>query len=289
MPLDIDVAIVTFRRKDLVRRCLGSLALAGDDVSLNVFVVDNASGDSTAETVAREFPHVVLTVNDENRGFARATNQAIRAGSAPYVLVLNPDARIGPGTLGPLLGLLEAQPGVAAVGPLLLTEDGTPDHAAKRSFPTVRGALSHFSGFDRAFPSLRQYANSDLSAGETDAINGAFMLVRRDALEAVGLFDEGYWMYMEDLDLCRRLWEEGWKVRFEPSAIAWHDKGGSAGPLRSPRLNLAFHYGMYRFYRRWEAPRRPLLANLAVYAGIYTKLAVSMVWGALARLVRRAQ
>ena len=287
--MDIDVAIVTFRRKDLVRRCLASLALAGDDVSLHVFVVDNASGDSTAETVAREFPDVSLTANGENRGFARATNQAIRAGSSPYVLVINPDARIGPGTLGPLVGVLETQPGVAAVGPLLLTEGGTPDHAAKRAFPTVRGALSHFSGLDRVFPSLRQYAATDLNGGETDAINGAFMLLRREALDAVGLFDEGYWMYMEDLDLCRRLWEEGWKVRFEPSAVAWHDKGGSAGPLRSPRLDFAFHYGMHRFYRPWEAPGRPPAATLAVYAGIYLKLGVSIVRGGVARLVRRAQ
>ncbi len=237
--------------------------------------------------VAGEFGSVTLIQNSENRGFAAATNQALRRGSASYVLVLNPDAYIDPGTLGPLLRVLEQDPRVAAVGPSLLTADGTPDHAAKRSFPTVRGALSYFSGLDRLVPALRQYAATDLDAGEVDAINGAFMLMRRDALEAAGLFDEGYWMYMEDLDLCRRLWQDGWRIRFEPESVAWHDKGGSAGAIRSPRLNYAFHYGMYRYYRKWEAPGRPTIANLAVYAGIGLKLGISLLRGAVARLVGR--
>jgi len=279
---------VTFRGEELVRRCLASLEeVVAAGQPLNVWVVDNASDDGTPQMVAREFGFATLVENSENRGFAAATNQALRLGSAPHVLVLNPDAYIDPETLGPLLSVLEAEPRVAAIGPSLLTADGTPDHAAKRSFPTVRGALSYFSGLDRLVPALRQYAATDLGAGEVDAINGAFMLMRRNALEAAGLFDEGYWMYMEDLDLCKRLWQDGWTIRFEPESVAWHDKGGSAGAIRSPRLNYAFHYGMYRFYRKWEAPGRHAIANLAVYAGIGLKLATSLLRGAVARLLSR--
>jgi len=279
---------VTFGREDLVRRCLASLGEALLEGSkLRVFVVDNASGDGTPEMVAREFPSVNLTTNSDNLGFAKATNQAVRQGLAPYVLVLNPDARIGPKTLDPLLAVLAVRPDVAAVGPSLLREDGSADHAARRSFPTVRGALTYFSGLDRLVPGLRQYAVADQSPAEVDAINGAFMLIRREALEAAGLFDEGYWMYMEDLDLCRQLWQDGWKVRFEPASVAWHDKGGSAGTVRSPRLNYAFHYGMHRFYRKWEAPGRPTPFNLAVYAGIYLKLAVSILRGVVTKGLMR--
>lgn len=285
---DIDVAIVTFRGKDLVRRCLASLEeVAAAGQPLNVRVVDNASDDGTPLMVAKEFEFVTLIENSENRGFAAATNQALQPGSAPFVLVLNPDAYIGPETLGPLLRVLEAEPRVAAVGPSLLTADGTPDHAAKRSFPTIRGALFYFSGLDRLAPTLGQYAATDLGAGEVDAINGAFMLMRRAAFEAAGSFDEGYWMYMEDLDLCQRLRQEGWSVRFEPESVAWHDKGGSAGAIRSPRLNFHFHYGMYRYYRKWEAPRRPAIANVAVYVGVGLKLSASLFRGAVARLMRR--
>jgi GT2 family glycosyltransferase len=111
------------------------------------------------------------------------------------------------------------------------------------------------------------------------------MLIRREALDQVGLFDEGYWMYMEDLDLCYRLKQAGWRVLYEPRAVAGHLKGGSAG-IRGPRLNAAFHYGMLRFYRKFYAPSRPALANLAVYCGIALKLAVSVVANAV-RSVRR--
>ena len=103
------------------------------------------------------------------------------------------------------------------------------------------------------------------------------MLIRRAALDDVGLFDEGYWMYMEDLDLCYRFQAAGWRVLYEPRAVASHLKGGSAGRHRGPRLNAAFHYGMFRFYRKFYAPSRPAPANLAVYAGIAAKLAFSVV------------
>ena len=136
-------------------------------------------------------------------------------------------------------------------------------------------------------PATRQYTAPEVEAGPVDAINGAFMLIRRAALDEVGLFDEGYWMYMEDLDLCYRFKAAGWRVLYEPRAVASHLKGGSAGRRRGPRLNAAFHYGMFRFYRKFYAPSRPAYANLAVYAGIAAKLGLSMaVNGALALAAR---
>jgi GT2 family glycosyltransferase len=103
------------------------------------------------------------------------------------------------------------------------------------------------------------------------------MLIRRRALEQVGLFDEGYWMYMEDLDLCYRFAEASWVTWYEPSVTVVHVKAGSSGPARSPRLNYAFHYGMFRFYRKHYAAKRSRFVNAAVYLGIAAKLAVSVV------------
>ena len=151
------------------------------------------------------------------------------------------------------------------------------DHAAKRSFPTVAGALTYFTGIDRLWPGVRQYTAPEVARGPVDAINGAFMLIRRDALEEVGLFDEGYWMYMEDLDLCYRFKLAGRPVLYEPDATASHVKGGSVGGHRSPRLNVAFHCGMHRFYRKFYAPSRPALANAAVDLGIGLKLLLSLL------------
>jgi N-acetylglucosaminyl-diphospho-decaprenol L-rhamnosyltransferase len=285
MPGSVDVVIVSYRSGALLRECLSSLRRHGK--GLNVHVIDNASGDGTAELVAAEFPEARLTLNAANRGFAVASNQGIAAGAAPWVLILNPDAAIREGTVPTLLAALEADPRAAAAGPKLVRANGELDHAAKRSFPTVAGALSYFTRLDRALPAARQYTAPEVEAGPVDAINGAFMLIRRAALDDVGLFDEGYWMYMEDLDLCYRFQTAGWRVLYQPRAIASHLKGGSAGRHRGPRLNAAFHYGMFRFYRKFYAPSRPAPANLAVYAGIAAKLAVSVAAnGALALLTR---
>jgi GT2 family glycosyltransferase len=120
-----------------------------------------------------------------------------------------------------------------------------------------------------------------------DAINGAFMLIRRRALDEVGLFDEGYWMYMEDLDLCYRFAQAGWRVWYEPSVAVLHTKGGTTGRRRTVRLNYAFHYGMFRFYRKFYARTRSPLVNAVVYAGIAAKLGISVVRGAAAGVTGR--
>ena len=283
MPGSLDVVIVSYRSADLLRECLVSLRRHGD--GLNVHVIDNASSDGSAELVAAEFPEVRLAANAANRGFAAASNQGISSGSAPWVLLINPDAQIREGTLPTLLAALQADRRAAAAGPKLVRANGELDHAGMRSFPTVAGALAYFTKLDRAVPAARQYTAPEVEAGPVDAINGAFMLIRRAALDEVGLFDEGYWMYMEDLDLCYRFKDAGWRVLYEPRAVASHLKGGSAGRRRGPRLNAAFHYGMFRFYRKFYAPSRPTPANLAVYAGIAAKLVLSVASNGVLALV----
>jgi N-acetylglucosaminyl-diphospho-decaprenol L-rhamnosyltransferase len=234
---------------------------------------------------------VRLREGDGNLGFSAANNLALRETSAPYALVLNPDTIIHPGTLPGLINLMERRPEIGMVGCRLEKPDGSLDHAAKRSFPTIRGALGHFSGLGRredAPTSLAQYRAPDVNAaGPVDAINGAFMLIRRAALDEVGLFDEGYWLYMEDLDLCYRFKQHGWIVWYEPAFTVTHVKAGSSGKYRRARQNRAFHYGMYRFYRKFYAPERSPIVNGAVYAGIGAKLAVSVVRSAVARAAAR--
>jgi GT2 family glycosyltransferase len=250
-----------------------------------VQVVDNASGDGTAEMVAAEFPSVELTVNESNLGFSAANNLALRRGEAEHALVLNPDTRLTPGAVDTLLELMDSRPELGMCGPRLELPDGSLDHASRRSFPTPLSALGHFSGIGRRLDSgpLAAYRAPDVERGPVDAINGAFMLIRRRALDQAGLFDEGYWMYMEDLDLCYRFREAGWTTWFEPGVTVIHEKAGTSGPNRSPRLTYAFHYGMYRFYRKHYAPQRSALANLTIYVGIAAKLAIALARGAVRR------
>jgi GT2 family glycosyltransferase len=168
--------------------------------------------------------------------------------------------------------------------------DGTLDHASKRSFPTPLGALAHFLGVgrrDRAPRWLAQYRAPELGeyeAGEVDAVNGAFMLVRREALDDVGLFDEAYWIYMEDLDWCFRFKRKGWKVWYDGAVSIMHVKGGTTVRKRHRGLrhNVAFHRSMGRFYRKFYAGRNPLFDGV-IYGAIGGKLAIAIVRSTVAR------
>jgi GT2 family glycosyltransferase len=248
---------------------------------MRVTVVDSGSPDATPEMVAREFPWVRL-MREANIGFSAANNLVLREDEAEAVLLLNPDTEVYAGTLDAARARLRSDPEIGMVGVKLVTESGELDHACKRSFPTPLSALAHFTGIGRgegASAALSQYRATDLGddePGEVDAVNGAFMLCRAEAVREVGLLDEGYWLYMEDLDWCHRFWDAGWKVFYEPAGVALHVKGGSSASRRAPKQEIAFHRGMGRFYRRFDAPEHNPLLNTAVYAGIGAKLAVSL-------------
>lgn len=278
----LEVVIVSHGAEALLRRCLESLREHPPrSAAMRVTVVDSGSPDGTPEMVAREFAEFHLE-RRRNIGFSAANNLVLRASDADFVLLLNPDTEVYDGTLDTALARLAADPAIGMVGAKLVREDGELDHAAKRSFPTPLGALAHFTGIGRgadASGALGQYRATHLGedeAGEVDAVNGAFMLCRAAAVAQVGLLDEGYWLYMEDLDWCHRFWDAGWKVFYEPGARALHVKGGSSARRRAPRQEIAFHRGMGRFYRRFDAPTSNPLLNLAVYLGIGAKLAVSL-------------
>jgi GT2 family glycosyltransferase len=286
----LDVGIVAYRSRDHLQRCLESLLDNRPAGAMRVLVVDNDSRDGTVELV-RGLREVELIEAGRNLGFAAATNAAIRRTRGRYFLALNPDTRMRPGVLDKLLELLDADPRIGICGCRLEREDGSFDHAARRSFPTPLGALAHFTGIGRrawAPTAIAQYRAPEVERGPVDAVSGAFMLIRRRALEEVGPFDERYWLYMEDLDLCYRFAEAGWVTWYEPSVAVTHVKGGTSGPYRTLRVNHAFHSGMLRFYRDHYAASSGRLFNIMIYAGIAAKFAVSSVRSGLSRrLLRR--
>jgi GT2 family glycosyltransferase len=278
---ELEVIVVSHGAEGLLRKCLRSLEEHPAHGGMRVTVVDSGSLDWTPDMVEREFPAVRL-IRRENIGFSAANNLALHGTEAPAVLLLNPDTEVYAGTLDAGLERLWSEQRIGMVGVKLVTESGALDHACKRSFPTPLSALAHFTGIGRAngaSSALSQYRATSLGdddPGEVDAVNGAFMLCRAEAVREVGLLDEGYWLYMEDLDWCHRFWDAGWKVFYEPAGTALHVKGGSSAGRRAPRQEVAFHRGMGRFYRRFDAPGHNPLVNAAVYAGIGAKLATSL-------------
>jgi GT2 family glycosyltransferase len=285
----LDVVIVSYECRELLRDCLQSLAEHPPArAAMSVHVVDNASTDGTADMVRAQFTGVRLDALPVNAGFSAANNRVLQRSTASYVLLLNPDTQVTAGALDHMLTVMADHPDAGMAGCRLVLPDGSFDHAAKRSFPTPLSALAHFTGVGRlpiASARLAQYRAPELGErerGEVEAINGAFMLVRSAAIAEVGLLDEGYWLYMEDLDWCWRFARRGWRVLYDGSVDVVHVKGGTAGAHRAARQNVAFHRGMGRFYRKVHGDGRPLAAA-AVYLGIGAKLAVSLVRSAGAR------
>lgn len=294
----LDVVIVAARgARDHLRACLRSLERHPLEAgSMAVHVVDNASGDGTADMVRRDFQEVEVTELDRNAGYAVANNLVLRRSTTPFALLLNPDTEVREGALDRLMAVMRERPEVALAGPRLAKPDGTLDHAAKWTFEPspaalALGAFAHFVRLGRRdwlggrLSRYRAPAIPERGTGEVDALSGACMLVRRSAIDEVGLLDEGYWLYIEDLDWCRRFRLAGWRVWYEGGVDVLHikgtsTKGGSAH--RAARANVAFHRGLGRFYRKFYAGRQPLL-DAAVYGAIGTKLAVSSVRGAIGR------
>lgn len=275
----ISVVMVNFNAgallADNVRRALASRL----EAPLEVIVVDNAStDDSLAALQPLLGERVKLRANDRNLGFAVACNQGARLAVGAHVLFLNPDCAVAPEAIATALAALEAHPGAGMAGALIRNEDGSEQRGCRRDLPDPRRSLYRLSGLSRRFPDRFpdfNAAGSDVPEGPTpvEAISGAFMLVRRDALDAVGGWDEAYFLHCEDLDLCQRFRDAGLAILFVPGALATHVQGASSRG-RPMRVEWHKHRGMWRFYRKFQAPRNPGPFNALVRLGIATHFLV---------------
>jgi GT2 family glycosyltransferase len=286
-PISLDVVIVTYSSRDLIQTCLRSLYEYAPSLPMRVFVVDNNSPDDTVAVVRSEFPAVDLTARTTNDGFAVANNVALRRADASYVLVLNPDTRLEPGTLDHLLREMELERSIGVIGCRLLTADGTLDHASKRSFPSPLTAAKYFAlkAIGRTGSGYVRLDVGEEDVADVDALNGAFMLIRSDALREVGMLDEKYWMYGEDLDWCARFAKANWRVVYDGRVVAHHLKGGSTSGRRPLRLNYHFHKSMILFYRD-HISRGRVVADAFVSAGVWARFAATSSLAAAEKLLR---
>jgi GT2 family glycosyltransferase len=256
--LDLSVSVVSYRTPALLRRCLEALRGERASLALDVTVVDNASGDGTLEMLGAEFPWVTVIANARNVGFGAAHNQALRQARGRYWLVLNSDAAPAPGALRALVGFLDAEPDVAVAGPRLVFPDGSVQ-SSRRRFPSPVTLFLESTQLQRFWPDnavLRRYYVQDRSDEEpqdVDWLVGACLCVRAAAARQVGLFDERFFMYSEELDWCRRFRRAGWRVSYVPSAKVVHLEGGSSRADLAAR-DRRFQASKLAYAAKWHGP-----------------------------------
>ena len=251
---DVSVAIVHYETPDLLVRCLEALRVAGQRVTTEVFVVDNHSVDFDPAECERTLPGVHVIRNDANVGFGRASNQALRIAQGRYLLLLNPDAFVETETLAVMVDYLDRRPDVGCATCRVELEDGSLDLACRRMFPTPERSLYRMTLLSKFFPRSRRFGQYNLTylddreETEIDQPCGAFMMVRSEIREQVGLLDESYFMYGEDTDWAFRIKAAGWRIMYTPSTKVRHVKRASSRRDRVKTIGY-FYESMRIFYR----------------------------------------
>ena len=247
-----------------------------------VFIVDNASTDGSIEMVKKLFPKTRLIENKQNLGFAAANNQAIKQSKGSYVLLLNSDVQVSPDTFDTMLQFMDNNPTVAISGCRVERSDGSLDKACRRSFPTPWVSFTRFSGLQFLAPKSRVFARYNLTylpedeTYEVDSVMGAFFMIRREVVNQVGLLDEDYFMYGEDIDWCYRVKAAGYKVMYVPITKVIHYKGSSS-KKSSKRSLYEFHRAMQIFYDKHYRKKYSALARLIVIGGIWKVYALRVL------------
>jgi N-acetylglucosaminyl-diphospho-decaprenol L-rhamnosyltransferase len=289
----VTAIVVNFEAGDLLTGCVQSLEAAGVD---EIIVVDNASADGSVEHLCAAGTTAEIITAPANRGYGAGINLGARHASSPVLLACNADLVVAADVLEPLLTDLRANPDVSAVGPRILTNEGDV-YPSARSFPSLAESAGHaFVGlfsqrnkWTRSYKHLDQDLRPEAAAGgmtEVDWVSGACVAIRREAFNAVGGFDERYFMYLEDVDLCWRLRRAGWRIVYEPGAVVTHVQGVSTR-RRPYRMIVAHHRSAWRFARR-TAQGRGRFALPAVAVGLTLRLGLACAKQALAAgLARR--
>ncbi|MGE5460611.1 MAG: glycosyltransferase family 2 protein [Solirubrobacterales bacterium] len=286
--MDLAVVVVDYNAGEYLTACLRSVFEHAGGAELEVVVVDNASRDLSGRIAKDAFPQIGLIETGENRGFAAGVNVGLRATTAPYVFVLNPDAEVWEGTLAGLVKLADERPRAGAIGPMIRNSDGTV-YPSGRRVPPIGTALGHaFLGTlrpDNRWSRGYRMADWDRTTErEVDWISGAAFLLRRDALDEVGLLDERFFLYAEEVDLFKRLREAGWSIVFTPELEVVHEQGVSTG--RSRRMHLIHSESVYRYFEKHHAHgwRRVLLPFAKV--ALRARAELESIWDRLRGMVR---
>jgi len=260
--MDISIIIVNWNTRELLRKCLESVEATVRGLSREVIVVDNASADGSAAMLRECFPDVRVIENVENRGFGAANNQALRVMTGRYALLLNSDAVLTDNAVYELYSFIEGRPDAALACGQLLNADGSRQNSIA-AFPSLLTLMTNVPLleylFPKRFPSKRYTYQGPV---EVDSGIGACLMVRKAAIDAVGMFDERYFFFFEETDWALQMRRAGWKVVYVPTAFIYHLQGQSIG--RNVRSRIAFYRSRYQFFHKWKSPPYDLAVRVVI-------------------------
>lgn len=264
--MDLSIIIVSWNTKDLLKNCLESLYRTIIRTHSEIIVVNNGSKDGTLEMVKETFPQVKLISNTSNIGFSAANNQGIKVGYGKYLMFLNSDTLVFPGAIDEMVEFMSQREEAAVLGCQLLYGDGTP-RPSFSSFHTIPRLFCHSFYLDKLFPHLLVYGEYPVShpnykkLSEVEVIEGCAMMVRRETLNEVGFFDEDFFMYSEETDLCYRIKKAGWKIYFYPHVKIIH-YGGQSSRMRSSWAARELDRSLLKFIEKHLGKRHKMVAKV---------------------------
>lgn len=264
---DLTISIVSYNSLKFLKPCLDSIYNDPHSIKYDIVVVDNASSDGSPKFIKNNYPLVILILNDKNIGFSAANNKAINRTNSKYIMLINSDCQVYEGSIDNLIEFMEKNTDIGIVGPKIVNSDGSIQHSCRR-FPSIMNAGFHtiLTGIAPNNPFSRKYkladVNRDIPFG-VDWVSGSCMVIRREALKDTGGLDENYFMYVEDIDICYRMWQENWKVYYYPHCKIMHHIGGSSGNQQvraSIRMQKSVFYFFCKNYKRsWKIILIPFL------------------------------
>jgi hypothetical protein len=302
-PLDLAIIVVNFNTREHLGPCLDSVQVASAGIRCAVWLVDNCSVDGSVEFVRQHYPWVHTIVTARNGGYPYGNNQGLIAAGFDaahrdqpprfrYVMLLNPDTVMAPDALSLMLDFMDRNPDVGAVGPRVMRPDGTLDRACRRGEPTPIVSLFHMLGLSRLFRNSPRFARYNMTfvpedqQVDVDAVMGACMLMRSEVIKQVGLLDERFFMYGEDLDLCIRIRRRNLRIVYYPAAHIIHYKGRATRKVSS-RMIREFYRSMALFHQKHYASKTPVLLNWGIWSAVWVLARLKLLKNALTPAEKR--
>jgi GT2 family glycosyltransferase len=291
--MDISIVIVNWRTRDSLRECLRSLQRQEGPFTMESIVVDNASQDGSAKMMTTEFPQIRLVCNKQNRGFAAACNQGMSIAKGQFILLLNPDTIVPPGTLAKFLAFAKTRPVSAVIGCRVVNPNGSLEHTCFR-YPSLLNILLSALYLNKIFPRNRFFGREFMtwwdrdSVRDVDVVTGSCMLIRRKAIEQIGFMDERYFIYAEEADWCYRFAQAGWKMTFTPSVEIVHLSSQSTLQCW-PKMYVWQRKSILLYLEKWHGASVRNLANIVFLVSILPRIAFWLVARYLGMMGEKAQ